>query len=231
MAKTVTCDILGQTYLYQGYEYTATRQDYVGNSGSRYYGYVLKLRTGKISGKSEFIRLLLNLATISTKTFDLRWALCTSDENYSAYMNTGAEVSDGNQIASGVLSLSSQAAGTMEQRPLEISTAELQSETEYYLFLWAYGTSYCLGLADVATAHSAVVQYKSRGGAWIGGLPYAAVIQTNAGFARYVPVIWVGSRWARATTDTDTGGSDTSDPTVAKLGQGRMGKMILGKET
>lgn len=193
----MTCEILGQTYLYQGYEYTATRQDYVGNSGSRYYGFVLKFQTPKFGGKSEQLQLRLNLATISTKAFDLRWALCASDENYTAYMSTGAEVSDANQIAAGVLGLNSQTAGTMEPRALDIDTAALLGETTYYLFLWACGTNYCLGLADVATAHSASVLCKSRGGARIGGALYAPVIKVSAGFRRYVPLIWDGKRWVR----------------------------------
>ena len=159
MSKTIDCIIDGQvSYVYSFSEYTTTDQVYVGHwaNENKHYVYNLKFTTPEFSGTCDSIVFDLRMSTIDVTNFNLRYALCTSNSNYSNYTYTGNEVEDSTQIASGVITLNSTAINTIESRTLTISTNDLLPNTTYFLYLWAYGNNneYCLGLVDVASSHA-----------------------------------------------------------------------------
>lgn len=201
MARTAQCSIGGQAYcVYDKGEYTMDTQEYVGNSGSKYYVYILKLTAPAFTGKAKKITFRLNASTIDLTSMSLRFALCTSDANYQSYRNQHGAVTEATQIASGVLEMSSAEKNAMELRELTIETNALRPGTDYYLYLWASSNLYCLGLMDVASAHAAEIAYIS-GGARIndGGTVkrFPAVIWNGSAWKRYIPVVYTASGWKR----------------------------------
>jgi hypothetical protein len=90
---SLACTIVSQKSRANSYSSTGT--DYCGvitNSGSstKYYNFCLKFTTPSFSGKSKNLSVTMNAMDNSPEnsTIPLRWALCTSDANFSKYQTS-----------------------------------------------------------------------------------------------------------------------------------------------
>lgn len=106
------------------------------SSGSRYNVYFLKFTTPEFSNTSKELKVeikMQNNSYYSESDPTVRYALCTSDENYSLYLDTLDAVNDPYQIATGTFQ---EVNGDGEISTILIETDELKSNTTYYLLIW-----------------------------------------------------------------------------------------------
>lgn len=199
--RSAVCGIAGQTYCkYAKFAYTTTEKLNVGYANSDYWVYILCFTTPAFIGKGKKLTISLTAAPISITTIDLRYALCTTDENYSAYTYTAGAVTEDSQLATGTLALTSATAGTMAAQTLEIDTDQLAPETTYYLYLWAANSNYCLGLVDAVENHTVSIEYALPGGVRIRtaseeGRLHLVAVHTSAGWKRHIPVVYTAQGW------------------------------------
>lgn len=123
--------------------YSKTDIAYAGsNKSSKEYNVALikfttpKFSSGTVSDRAVFSLWVTKGATDSAA---LRYAICTSDLSRGRYVNTYSEVTDDYQITSGKITLANiqPAGGAATYKQIAVETAALQSETTYYLYLWA----------------------------------------------------------------------------------------------
>ena len=109
---------------------------------------VIRFKTPNIPVK--ITQLNLGLKSIrSVRTGKIRYAICTSDENYELYMNVYGAVADENQLTGGTFEVTF-AGGTSASDPttdysIEIPCDKLRHNTTYYLFLWSGDKDYNSG--------------------------------------------------------------------------------------
>lgn len=135
-----------------------TASCYAGANSSSLYHYILKFKTPAFAGVFEKLNINLRIKTQWAASMTLRYALATSDANKTKYAQLTGTVTDEYQIDSGTFVLPSSTSYAVQT--LSLST-EVQPNTEYYLYLWAYNRS-CLTQLDVATAHSIEVEYTAQ---------------------------------------------------------------------
>lgn len=125
----------------------------------------IKITTPKFIGISTSLGIDLNILTTQQP---VRFALCSSNQNYAMYKNAPAAVNDPHQIAS----------GSVTDGLFTIKTTELKSETDYYLFLWiASDMVYSsIGYLYAAEGHSFTLNYTAGG---------TVHIETDSGFETY----------------------------------------------
>jgi hypothetical protein len=103
----------------------------------RLYAASIKFTAPTFSGISESVTFTINMGEGLSTTATLRYAICTSDANIKSYMNTSEEVSDQYQIASGTINVTAPNEGYINTNTFTINTTKLQSDSTFYLILWA----------------------------------------------------------------------------------------------
>lgn len=113
-------------------------QVYAGYAASTKFAAVVQLMTPQFAGKSisMTISLMGNTFRPAGGSPTLRWALCSSDENKSSYVNPGAVTNDPYQMASGTITFTKE--NTLHDITIEMDS--LEGSTYYYLVLWGYQT-------------------------------------------------------------------------------------------
>lgn len=205
---TQSCTVIGQAYGTQGssISYSTTQAAYAGWSYSTYYPYILKITTPDFSGISSALVFSLSILrgkrdwSYSTEC-GLQWALCASDANFAMYDDTWAEVVEDNQLATGTITFDSLTDAYTAQT-LTIPATGLQSNTSYYLILWAYNPKsqydmeYCT--LNTAANHSVVLEcaqglvYIDNGTSWDA---YEVYIDNGTSWDKYIPYIDDGTSW------------------------------------
>lgn len=167
---TDNCEIIGQTNLTTNsatgalslgtYNLTSTVKMGVGYSSPsyNYYPCYLKFKTPTTFTKFDDIVFYIKLTGTNYKTIELirtmRYALCTSDSNYSSYANIYNAVSDKNQIATGTFNTNTANGSTIT---IKISSVSLNPGTEYYLIIWPYDQYEPVVTVSKASLHKIVV--------------------------------------------------------------------------
>lgn len=191
--------IVGQKEV--GGQYMTDKTNYVGFNYSDWYPVAVKFTTPSFVGTSASVTFSLGLKRgprngTSSAVLDLRYALCTSDENLTKYDKTTAVVSDANQITAGTVTFS-ELTSTYTGKNLTIQTTQLKGNTTYYLILWGNnsgGYQQDYGTLSAANAHSLSVEYSSGLG-YIGGAAYTVHIGNGSGFDMYIPYVGNGKDW------------------------------------
>lgn len=194
------CTIVGRRKSDGSYDTASSA--YVGyGSSTTFYPYALQFILPSFTGASSAIEFSLSMYGgyrngSSSKTVNLRWALCTSDANIDSY-NTAGAVSDVNQLASGTVTFDGLSSGTSAIKTLNIPTAALKPGGNYYLILWGDNSSGCSGdtaTMNAASKHSAVLEYGS-GVARIGDLVATVCRDTGTGWEFLIPNKEDGTSW------------------------------------
>lgn len=188
---TANCTIIGRRTSDGTYDLAASA--YVGyGSSTTFYPYSLKFTLPNFTGRSSSVAFTLAMIRgyrngTSSSTVNLRWALCTSDENISLY-NTSTDVSDSNQIVSGTVTYSG-LSSSLVYKDLLVECTSLKPNTSYYLIFWGNNSGGYSG--DTATMyaankHSAILTY-SEGCVHVGDLTGIAYIDTGTGWLATLP--------------------------------------------
>lgn len=157
--------------------------------------YVLKFKTPKFTGVSKSVSIRLGSINANFDKDDhvVCFALCKSDENHNMYLCADNTVDDSTQITSGTLSkdqwMSSQIA---------IQTADIKSETEYYVFFWMPPDDGYSSTADGGTTEYISVSV-------INMKPGTFNIDNGSALSEYECYIDNGSSWDRYECHIATG--------------------------
>jgi hypothetical protein len=163
VTETAACNIVGQCYATNAGSYSAysTSTCYAGANTSNYYAYIMQLKTPVFKGTSKSIKFSLNIKSQYHANISLNYALATSDANKDSYKKTYATVTDANQIASGILTMNGMSTSTYGDWIIDVSTAQLKSETRYYLFLWGTSNATLTSVNNIdEQKHSITVEYE-----------------------------------------------------------------------
>lgn len=143
--------------------YTTTGGFYCGvitESSTKYYNYCLKFTTPTFSGTSSSVTFKINARHNQPKdsTVVLRYALCSSDANFSKYQTSGTP-SDSSQIKTGTVSFT--VASAYSNTSFTVSTTGLKSATTYYLIIYSRAgyTSQNSIYISASTNHTATLNY------------------------------------------------------------------------
>ena len=198
--KNALCTIAGQNGFTESHSTYSTDGTYAGYGNEKYWIYILKLRTPAFRGKSRKIRFDLMIHGVSVEKSDLRYALCSSDENWASYRYTDKEVADPAQLTAGVLNMTG-LTSSGKIYAIEIDTAELRPDTDYYLYLWDHDTTAGLVRMSNAANHTVTVSYRQTGGAriFVDGAPklFPAIIWTGTKWKRFIPIVYTADGWKR----------------------------------
>lgn len=145
---TVNGAYLGAIYAYrdgwQELEYSTSAQTRAGamadTDGDSHYAAVVEFTVPAFEGVSQTIAFKMwanRLGDEYPSTINLRYAICNSDANKDSYLQTNAEVTDSNQIASGTVELTDVSIATESAtwQTVTIETDALKEGT-WYLMLW-----------------------------------------------------------------------------------------------
>ena len=149
---SATGSVLGTIWYGGNTSYATNQVAYAGYDGGTHRVTAIKLTTPAFSGDPT--ALVLNMYPYKGVGTDvtLRWAICTSDANYSKYCGTSSAVTDANQIASGTVDISSisSSVSSSSKKTLTLSSTKLKASTTYYVMLWSAGTT-GMGISAVNT--------------------------------------------------------------------------------
>lgn len=214
MATNVdSCTVLGQCSVYEG-KTGMVKTGYVTNAsvnagrvniGGIYYTTIIKFKTPNFPvAASEYLKFTIRIHSYNpTGIVDLRYAVCTSDKNYSSYYNVYGEVSDSNQLETGVVTWNSSTGVYYE---LTVNNRKFKANTEYYLFLWSatsdennHVTLNTAGwTSQYAPGHVIELGY-NRGIVYIDNGAelsyYQCYIDNGSGWDVYIPYIDNGTTW------------------------------------
>lgn len=179
---------------------------YSGNAGRAtsglYYTTIVKFYAPIFTGTAFYVTVALPFkkgAGANTST-TLRWALAVGDNNKNNYINTYAAVSDPNQVASGVITISGLSSTSLTHiLPIPIPAwYTMPSGQVFCLFLWA-GSSADFSQANLITSEvGATVAFNGNvvkvceNGSWNN---YQAYVCNGTGWDGYKPMIHNGSSW------------------------------------
>ena len=143
--------------------YTTTGGFYCGvitTSSTKYYNYCLKFKTPTFSGTSSSVKFTISAMDNQPEnsTVVLRYALCSSDANFSKYQTSGTP-SDSYQIKTGTASFA--VSSSYKNCSFTVSTTALKSNTTYYLIIYSRAgyTSQNSIHIRASTYHSATLNY------------------------------------------------------------------------
>lgn len=209
MANTVNCTIVGQHFsdIVEDHSYDA-EYAYAGVLDDATiptcYVYCMKFTTPAFIGQSSKISMGMSLCKSPSERVNIRWALCTSDANYGAYLGYHAaigEVTDPSQIAIGDQTMED-LDYAYKTYTIEIDTTEIQPNTTYYFYLWGYNVAYAEGLVlgiDTIANHSVVITYDGGAVVFIDNGTsfdaYEVYIDNGSSWDRYEPYMDNGSGW------------------------------------
>ena len=140
----------------------------------------------------------------NSSSVNLRWALCSSDENINSYNTANAVsngVSDPNQIASGTVTFDGLSSSISSIKTLTIQTTALKPGVSYFLVLWGDSSAGYVGdtaTMNAASNHSVLLEYGSGvvrirvGNEWKAATPH---IWKGGKWVLAIPGIWKGSEW------------------------------------
>lgn len=169
------------------------------DSTGKYNTTLIKIGTPVLAGTpiNTTMRLSATQASGAGATVTLRWALCTSDVNKDLYLNTAAAVTDPYQMAFGTVTLSG-LSSTAKVTAFSMNT--FHHGMPFYLYLWAYSTTYGTSVTiSPAASQSATLYYTGNivklyvdgewgnyqcfiyDGGWVGYKPYVY----NGGWVEY----------------------------------------------
>ena len=168
---------------------------YIGRGwNDSYYNAIFQLTTPDFQGRATALRFHFTATEGDGSGGTLRWALLRSDENKAAYVQTGAAVADGSQVAQGTLEYSGMNA---QANPVDFTmeVPALSPGTVYYLMLWAATDSPGAHFLTYWENASAELDYRQgavrifTGGAWRTAVPYVY----RAGWKQAQPYVRSGS--------------------------------------
>lgn len=168
-------------------EYSASWSAGYDSSGSRYNVYFLKFTTPELCDTSKELKVeikMQNNSYYSESDPTVRYALCTSDENYSLYLDTLDAVNDPYQIATGTFQ---EVNGDGEISTILIETDELRSNTTYYLLIWDAHRDNIVATSTTAmpaSNHVIILSCEDRNNP----IYYSE-------FIKYIPYIDTGATW------------------------------------
>lgn len=137
--KSVAAQNLTQAYSGRNWDYNTWDVAYAGFAGGSLYGVtILRFDVPAFVGVSEGLDLGIVMTVGLGSEAVLRYAVCTSDANREAYMNTSGAVADENQIDAGTITFSGLTSDVVK-KTAAIKTTKIKGGSTYYLFLWAYG--------------------------------------------------------------------------------------------
>lgn len=196
MASTLNGTIVGQDWYTQDktLDYVTDEEGYAGKGGDKYYVYILQFKTPTFNGSSKKTTIGLSISDVDVADSSVRYAICTSDENHTSYLNQSGEVSDSTQVTTGVLEING-LTSAYQTYSLEIDTTSLKSATTYYLYLWGYSTATGVVLMNSALNHTVTITCS-------GGIVY---IDNGTKFEAYVVYIDNGSSWDQYIPYIDNG--------------------------
>lgn len=159
-----TCTINGQKG--RDNAYTTTGGFYCGvitTSSTKYYNYCLKFTTPTFTGTSSSVKFTISAMDNQPEnsTVVLRYALCSSDANFSKYQTSGTP-SDSYQIKTGTASFA--VSSSYKDCSFTVSTTALKSNTTYYLIIYSRAgyTSQNSIHIRASTYHSATLNYTAN---------------------------------------------------------------------
>ena len=201
--KDLNCTIIGQRSGYYVQDigkmswYATFNESYTMDNESRwgacyiskdeYMVYFLKFITPNFYSVSEELKIeikMRNNSNYSESNQTVRYALCTSDENYHLYLDTVDPVSDPYQIETGTFQ---EINGDDKISTISIKTDKLKGNTTYYLLVWdAYKSSKSSGQIYVKPAinHTITLKRDSSNGSFY-----------YTKFDLYIPYIDNGTSW------------------------------------
>lgn len=154
---------------------------------------IIKFTTPSFTGISKTLKLKYSAREVYAKNgghVELRWALCTSDDNKDSYVGTGSAVTDSNQVASGTITHTN-ATSSYSNWEITVSSTSISASTTYYLFLWTKtnndGYSYLMELKGPSN-HSFKLE------------TYDGVVHIYDGTDWKTAICWIydGEEWKRA---------------------------------
>lgn len=161
--ESINCTIVAQAYNSNAF---GTSTCYAGFNYSDWYTYRLQFTTPAFTGKSSAITFNIqwrspNVNGSTAKTFSLRWALMTSDDQLAKYRGHANEVADDtDRLETGRVDLS--VPSDYSTASLTIATDGLKPNTTYYLYMWGDGStgkSQNYSRATPPTNHTVVLEY------------------------------------------------------------------------
>lgn len=159
--KNIACTNLAQAYSGVNWDYNTYGVAYAGYANASVYGVtILRFDVPKFTGIAEDLMLGIYASIGVGATAQLRWALCSSDENRNAYQNTTGPVTDPNQLDSGTVTFAGMD-NSVAKREAMIRTSKVRGGETYYLIMWASGQT-GISVKSVVGAygnHSVVLGY------------------------------------------------------------------------
>lgn len=161
--------------------------DAINDQRDEYMVYFLKFTTPDFYSTSEELKIeikMQNNNNYKESNQTVRYALCTSDENYHLYLDTVDAVSDPYQITTGTFQ---EVNGDNKVSTILIKTDRLQGNTTYYLLVWdSHKSSSTSDLVHVmpATNHTVTLKRDNSNGPFY-----------YAKFDLYIPYIDNGTSW------------------------------------
>ena len=196
-AMTLACKNLAQASSYSSWEYTTTERGYAGYAGGvRYDATILRFDVPAISGTSKGLNVGVVVDKAIGSDVKLRYAVCTSDANRESYRSTTGAVSDANQVATGIITLSD-LSSTTARKEFSIDV-ELPGGKTYYLILWASeqtgvfvnAESSELGYHSVTVLYNGgVVRLKVNGQV----KPYMVFVKVSGSLKQMIPYVKTAS--------------------------------------
>ena len=172
------CTIVGQKG--RANAYTTTGGFYCGvitESSTKYYNYCLKFTTPTFTGTSSSVKFTISAMDNQPEnsTVVLRYALCSSDANFSKYQTSGTP-SDSYQIKTGTASFA--VSSSYKNCSFTVSTTALKSNTTYYLIIYSRAgyTSQNSIHIRASSYHSATLNYTAK---------YTLTLKTTTGVASF----------------------------------------------
>lgn len=163
------------------YSFTCSDSGRLGNISGQYNTYWLKFTTPNFDGDPIKATFDLKLSGRQSGTNVFNCAICTSDVNYEKYFGKVYPVDDQYQILSGTFTLSV----LDDVVTLSIKTSSLNSNTTYYLVIWAVEVASAGYLINSDCAnHSVIISCEDVNNPIYGSK-----------FEKYVPYIDNGTSW------------------------------------
>lgn len=124
-------------YTAAGWTAYGSVSQYAGRNSSEYYACILHFKTPAFTGTAKKLQVTIGTYYGYGESGTLRWTLAKSDANKASYVYAAADtVADEHAIVSGITELTG-IDYTVRPHTFEIDTAQLEPETDYYLYLWA----------------------------------------------------------------------------------------------